>query len=317
MNGKDRIGFRIIYAAAAVGLLAMLTACDGESTASRPDIPFAPTEDKSLKDPDNPTKVFRVDFATVERTVPLSLNHRATLTPANMKTLSQEEIDQVYGRLTAGPIPDGPYQGDLFFAKGDSLKSRFEEILGGIKGRIAGKKIERVEKLGRILWKGKLFYRNERVLRNFIEDLLILKPIVGDSPGLQKATVPRRSLLRFVSPKTDVWLLFPAKLYCGQSLLDGRRESVIVDYFYTDEIKGYRPSPDSLAGRNGLKIRDEIRMVRPGFYLGRAYVDRAFLLNFTLYNPDVAEAGGTAFQEGKKVEEDCWAGEQARQLAAQ
>ena len=31
-------------------------------------------------------------------------------------------------------------------------------------------------------------------------------------------------------------------------------------------------------------------MVRPGFYLGRAYINRAFILNFTLYNEEVAEA---------------------------
>ena len=36
----------------------------------------------------------------------------------------------------------------------------------------------------------------------------------------------------------DTFLLFPAKLYCGQSLLDGRRESVIIDYAFTDELPG-------------------------------------------------------------------------------
>ena len=40
--------------------------------AERPDIPFAPLVDERLKDPDNPTKVFRVDFARIEHDVPLS-----------------------------------------------------------------------------------------------------------------------------------------------------------------------------------------------------------------------------------------------------
>ena len=31
-------------------------------------------------------------------------------------------------------------------------------------------------------------------------------------------------------------------------------------------------------------------MVRPGFYLGRAYAGKAFLLNFVLYNKDIAGA---------------------------
>ena len=95
-------------------------------------------------------------------------------------------------------------------------------------------------------------------------------------------------------------------------MVDARRESIIIDYAYNDELPGYRELPDSLAGRKGLRIRDEIRMVRPGFYLGRAYVNRIFLLNFTLYNPEIAEAEGEAFVEGEDVTEDCWVGEQAR-----
>jgi hypothetical protein len=97
-----------------------------------------------------------------------------------------------------------------------------------------------------------------------------------------------------------VGLLFPAKLYCGQSLLDSRRESVIIDYAFGDDIDGYLPNVDSLAGRNGLQVRDEIRMVRPGFYLGRAYMGRVFALNFTLYNDAAAKAGA--------VQGDCWDG---------
>ena len=127
----------------------------------------------------------------------------------------------------------------------------------------------------------------------------------------------RAGWLRFILPTTNVWLLFPAKLYCGQSLLDARRESVIIDYAYTDELPGYQPSPDSLAGRGGLQIRDEIRMIRPGFYLGRAYAKRIFLLNFALYNPAVAEAGAEAFAAGEDVAEDCWIGEQIRHAATQ
>jgi hypothetical protein len=114
----------------------------------------------------------------------------------------------------------------------------------------------------------------------------------------------------------DAWLLFPAKLYCGQSLLDGRRESIIIDYAFSDGLPGYRERPDFLAGRRGLQIRDEIRMVRPGFYLGRAHANRAFLLNFTLYNQEVAERDGKAFLESGRVAEDCWSGTQRATVAA-
>jgi hypothetical protein len=114
----------------------------------------------------------------------------------------------------------------------------------------------------------------------------------------------------------DQWLLFPARLYCGQSLLDGRRESIIIDYFFSDALPGYREKPDYLAGRNGIKVRDEVRMVRPGFYLGRAYVGRVFLLNFTLYNKAIAERDGAAFEKSGAAKEDCWPGTQARQVVA-
>jgi hypothetical protein len=113
----------------------------------------------------------------------------------------------------------------------------------------------------------------------------------------------------------ETWLLFPAKLYCGQSLLDARRESIVIDYLFTDEIDGYQEKPDFLAGRRGLRIRDEIRMVRPGFYLGRAYMDRVFLLNFTLYNDAVANRGVDTFAMASAVPEDCYVGTQ-QQIAA-
>ena len=95
--------------------------------------------------------------------------------------LSQEEVDQVYARISAGPIPDGVYDGDLFFPGGADGKSRMAEIIGGrlrahefapeghsafdgirnrVKGRIADFKVAQLENLGRALWTGKVFYRN-------------------------------------------------------------------------------------------------------------------------------------------------------------
>jgi hypothetical protein len=164
-----------------------------------------------------------------------------------------------------------------------------------------------VEGLGRTLWKGKVFYRDQRVLRNRIEDLALLAPLVDGPLGdIPKIEVGGR----------DAWLLFPAKLYCGQSLLYSRRESIVIDYAFTDQIEGYREKPDFLAGRRGLKIRDEIRMVRPGFYLGRAYADRAFLLNFTLYDKQIAEREAEAFMKTGVTTEDCFIGTQRAVVAA-
>jgi hypothetical protein len=285
-----------------------------------PNIPFAPIEDTTLKDADNPAKKFRVDFARVENDFPLTRQHLMRITPQNIANLTQEQVDQIYGRLTAGPIPDGQYAGNLFFARGDriapqiDLHTRLEQILGGLEGRLAGNGIEVLEEIGRKLWKGKVFFRDQRILRNMIENTPVIQLLTDDPNTVQTTTVPRQGplgkLLGF--QRDTVWLLFPAKLYCGQSLLDGRRESIIVDYNYSDEIEGYRASPDSLGGRGGLRIRDEIRMIRPGFYLGRAYTNRMFLLNFTLYNDDVAKAANTQFVSGAPVRGDCWDGEQGR-----
>jgi hypothetical protein len=75
-------------------------------------------------------------------------------------------------------------------------------------------------------------------------------------------------------------------------------------------LPGYRRVPDKLAGREGVIVRDEIRMVRPGFYLGRAYMGGTFILNFTLYNKNVANQGSPAFLNNVIPTEDCWVGYQ-------
>jgi hypothetical protein len=307
--------FHWVNAGGVAAIFLIGVSCNTFAQPAPPDIPFAPIQETSFTDPDNPIKTFRVDFARVEYEFSLSRADLNKITPENLMALSQEQVDQIYGRLTAGPIPDGQFRGNLFFARGDSLNTRLGEILGGIQERLAGTNIEFVETLGRGLWKGKVFNREQRVLRNMIEDLIPLQRLIDDPSTIMTITIPRPGFLGYFLPGNKVWLLFPAKLYCGQSLLDSRRESVIVDYNYSDEIEGYRPSPDSLAGRNGLRVRDEIRMVRPGFYLGRAYTNRMFLLNFTLYNSDIAEREAAGFTAGGAIAEDCWPGEQVRKAA--
>jgi hypothetical protein len=230
------------------------------------------------------------DFARVELDHPLSAADRAKITPANLRALPQEKVDQIYARLTAGPIPDGPYTGDLFFADGGGPK-RISELLGGAKGFANDVALDQVRFLGKALWKGKIFYRDQRELRNMIDDRrLVAKLFDVDVKDMRTGQFNGKT----------VGLLFPAKLYCGQSLLDSRRESVIIDYAFGDEIEGYPTNVDSVAGRNGLQVRDEIRMIRPGFYLGRAYMGRVFILNFTLYKEEAAKAATVA--------EDCWDG---------
>ena len=273
-----------------------LTGCEKISGwfAGKPNIAFAPYGDDYASKP---------DFAQVEYEYPIALKELVKVTPKYLAGLNQEELDQVYARLGSGPIPDGPFDGEIVFPRGSSGKLRAAEIIGGLKGLGVNFKGKMLETAGEALWKGKVFYRNEKILRNRIQDLAVLRPIVG--PG----DIPRIDV-----DGKDAWLLFPAKLYCGQSLIDSRRESIIIDYAFTDELPGYREKPDFLAGRRGLKVRDEIRMVRPGLYLGRAYMDHAFILNFVLYNKDLDKAGRAEFENGQ-VRDECWSGTQKRIVA--
>lgn len=281
---------RYLWTMCGAGLAALLAVIVAACSRNPPDVPYAESGSGYAE---------KIDFARLEHERPLAPADLMKITPKNLKYATQEQVDQIYARLTAGPIPDGTFDGQMFFPVGASGDTRLAEIVGGgLKGRLVDFKGASVEKIGEAVWKGKVFYKAERVLRNRIDDLLILKPLLGEGVSqIAKQEIDGK----------DTWLLFPAKLYCGQSLLDGRRESVIIDYAFTDDIEGYRENPDALVGRDGLMVRDEIRMVRPGFYLGRAYMKKAFILNFTLYNKEIAEKGAAASGQGT---EDCWIGSQ-------
>ena len=287
---------KALHAVFALCATASLVAC-GPEKAAQPNIPFAPYDKSYASKP---------DLALVDHAYPIPTVELAKITPDYLATLEQEQLDQIYARLTAGPIPDGAFDGRILLPKGGSGKLRLAEIVGGFAGTALQLKGLVLEDVGETLWRGKVFYRDERVLRNRIEDLELLR-----KAGLVKGE-PQK--MDFNGKQT--WLLFPAKLYCGQSLLDARRESIIIDYFFTDEIAGYQEYPDFLAGRRGLRVRDEIRMVRPGLYLGRAYLDKGFALNFTLYNKAMDDQGRDAFIKAGPAQEDCWPGTQARKLLA-
>ena len=204
----------------------------------------------------------------------------------------QEQLDQIYARLPAGPIPDGAFDGRILLPKGSSGKFRLSEVVGGFAGTALHLKGLVIEDIGEALWRGKVFFRDERVLRNRIDDLSVLKKV-----GLVEGEPRKMSY-----GGKDTWLLFPAKLYCGQSLLDARRESIIIDYLFTDDIPGSQENPDYLAGRRGLKVREEIRMIRPCFYLGRAYLNCGFALNFTLYYKATDDKARQDFVNGVKLQ---------------
>ena len=190
---------------------------------------------------DIPTRSISPGWNTSRPSQPADL---MKITPDNLKGATQEQVDQIYARLTAGPIPDGVYDGQMFFPKGTSERARLAEIVGGgIKGFIVDRKAATLEHIGEFIWKGKSSIAAKGCFETASRISHALKPIVGPNvEKIQKLDVDGK----------DAWLLFPAKLYCGQSLLDGRRESVIIDYAFTDDLPGYREMPDVLAGQRRI-----------------------------------------------------------------
>ena len=58
-----------------------------------------------------------------------------------------------------------------------------------------------------------------------------------------------------------------ARVYKGPSLLDGK-ECIVLDYSETSLLASH--------------VRDEIRQIEPGFYLGKVYWDKRRLIDFSL-----------------------------------
>ena len=231
------------------------------------------------------------DVAQLRSEFALTDAERGALTPDSFRSLTQEQVDQIYLRLASGPVPDGPFRGDLFFPRDRDGHARIRDLADPGPSLPAHLGAMHVERLGRALWKGKVFFRPQRILRNRIDDLAILKPIITDANTIPKLTFDGET----------TWLLFPAAVSCGPSRLDPTRPSIVIDYSKGPSIDGYRRVPDELAGTDGLNILDEVRVIRPGFYLGRAHFGPRFGLNFTLLDP----AGATDAPLPTEIREDC------------
>ncbi len=259
---------------------------------------FAPVEDEHSP---------RIDFAELESQYPLTLAQRLSLTPEILENLSQEHLDQLYARLTAGPLPDGPFQGKAFLPQHHREQlTQAWQVMSLVVSSQTTQLYQRLEGRWMELWHGKVFDRQNKVLRNRVDLKLVhdIAPLLGQQFVRTLRTLPE-----------DV-LLFPAKMYCGQSKLDSRRESIILDYVYNDDLlEYYREGIDQFVGRKGLHIRDEMRLIRPGFYLGRVYLGKAFLVNFLVMNADLTQAWERQVANEEQLpnthptfQEDCWTG---------
>jgi hypothetical protein len=98
-------------------------------------------------------------------------------------------------------------------------------------------------------------------------------------------------------------------------LFDSRRESIIIDYFFTDEIPATRKTPIFSQAGEACACAMRSAWCAPASISAAPYLDRVFGLNFTLYNKAIAEKDGPAFVQTGQVKEDCWVGTQARAYA--
>ena len=104
--------------------IALLAGCSGKAPeGAAPAIAFAPWDKAYASKP---------DFAQVDHQLPIATVELAKVTPDWLAGLDQEQLDQLYARLSAGPIPDGAFDGRILLPRGGSGKFRAAEIVGGL-----------------------------------------------------------------------------------------------------------------------------------------------------------------------------------------
>jgi hypothetical protein len=138
-------------------------------------------------------------------------------TAQQLMTLSQEQLDDLFGNSPAGDIPNGPANGTAIIAPGTVFSPDIAEVIN-----LFG-------------WQGKVFDAAKGLLKNRITAF-----------GVEAIV---------------------ARVYKAPSWLDGK-ECIVLDYSDTSIVAHW--------------IRDEIRLIGPGFYLGVVYWSQKRLINFCL-----------------------------------
>jgi len=136
---------------------------------------------------------------------------------AQLLSMSQAQLDDLFRASPAGDIPDGEAKGTAIIAPGTAFSERIADFV-----TVFG-------------WKGKVFDAKRGLLKNRILAF-----------GVEAIV---------------------AKVYKAPSWLDGK-ECIVLDYSDTSLVAQW--------------IRDEIRLIGPGFYLGKVYWDKDRLIDFCL-----------------------------------
>jgi hypothetical protein len=141
-------------------------------------------------------------------------------TAAQLLSLSQKALDDLFSNNAAGNIPDGEAEGTAIIAPGTRFSTEIASLINIF------------------VWKGKTIDSLHGTLRNRILSL-----------GLNAIV---------------------AEVYKGASLFDAK-ECIVLDYSKTSLVAEH--------------IRDEIRQIGPGIYLGLVYWDKTKTIHFALQFP--------------------------------
>jgi hypothetical protein len=147
------------------------------------------------------------------------------MTAAQLKKMTQGELDALFRQKPAGPVPHGEAKGTALVFPGTVVTNIIADII-------------RIK-----IWKGKVF---ERDPKNADRGVLKNKILLLGHRAIE------------------------ANVYKDKSWLDGK-ECIVLDYSQTSLI--------------AKKIRDEIREIEPGLYLGIVYWGKKRTIGFALEFP--------------------------------
>jgi len=189
------------------------------------------------------------------------------LTPADVLQLDQPGLDAAYAAAAPGPIPDGTYAAMPFVPPPRANADVTADLIARLPDDASNLPVAQVRAAAAALWRTRVFDRNQHLVR-----------ARGDGSGL----------------------MYPGRVECAPSIADPGGAAILIDYTASEHLPGYHEIPDAVTGRGGLRLREEMRALRPGLYLGRAYSGDTLVLNFVLYddsNPRAERSAGTAMNE--------------------